>query len=137
MKLRLWIARILIGIVFFWNVQCAILFLAEPDVFAPSFELSGVSGRVMIQALGLLFLMWNVPYGFALFDPIRHNASLFQAMVMQLIGLGGETAFYFMIPAGHFILQSSGLRFIIFDGLGLIGLALAMGLAQGLVRPRG
>ena len=43
--IRLWLARLLIGIVLFWNVQCALIFMLAPATFAPGFELSGGPAR--------------------------------------------------------------------------------------------
>src|SRR5512137_977255 len=88
---RNWAARGLIGLVFFFNVQCALLFLAVPQAYAPSFELSGPVGEGMLRGLGILFLMWNVPYAVALWNPHAHRTSLYEAIAMQAIGVLGET----------------------------------------------
>jgi hypothetical protein len=127
--LKSWLRRGLIGIVFFFNVQCAILFLISPASFAPGFELSGSPGEGMVRGLGLLFLMWNVPYAVALWDPLRHRVSLYEALVMQAIGVLGETALLLGFPAGHPALAESIGRFILFDAIGLVLLALAAGIA--------
>ena len=63
------LTRILIGLVLLDNIQAAILFLVSPGAFAPGFELSGVTGNAVIQGIGLLFLMWCVPYLVAFLDP--------------------------------------------------------------------
>jgi hypothetical protein len=123
--MRIWLARILIGLVFFFNVQCALVFLfAAPD-YASSFELGGAAGEGMVRGLGLLFLMWNVPYAVALWQPVRHRLSLFEAVVMQTIGFFGETALLFTFSAGHVVLRSSIERFMLFDGSGLVFLLIA------------
>ncbi|MBN2549228.1 MAG: hypothetical protein JXB15_08730 [Anaerolineales bacterium] len=122
---RRWAARLLIGLVLAWNVQCAILFLWSPQAFAPGFELSGATGEGMLRGIGILFLMWNVPYAVALLNPSRYRVSLYEAIAMQSIGLLGESALLLTLPAGHMALHSSVLRFITYDGIGLAALILA------------
>jgi hypothetical protein len=124
-----WLARLLIGLVFFFNVQCAILFLVAPQLYAASFELSGPPGEGMLRGLGLLFLMWNVPYAVALWNPVRQHTSLYEAVAMQAIGVLGETLLLLTFPAGHAEISASVGRFIIFDGSGLVLLGLAAWLA--------
>lgn len=121
-----WIARILIGLVTFLNLQCALLFLIYPGNFAPGFELSGIVGEAMIRAMGLLFVMWNVPYIFALIHPIKNRLSLFEAVIMQFIGVTGETILLLSLSGIHPILKASVERFIIFDASGLILLLIAV-----------
>jgi len=116
---RLWLARGCIAIVFFANVQCAVAFIASPDFFAPSYELTGAVGAFTIQAIGVLFLMWNVPYAVALWHPFKHRLSLWEAVAMQAIGVIGETILMVSLPEGHRELQSSMERFVLFDGTGL------------------
>ncbi len=118
--------RILIAVVCFFNVQCALLFIIDPAAYVASFELSGVAGVAMVRAMGILFLMWNVPYFVALLDPVKHRVSLFEAVAMQAIGLCGETILLLALPAGHPALQASALRFILFDGGGLVLLVMAL-----------
>lgn len=115
----------MIGIVFLWNVQCALAFLLWPARYAPGFELAGAPGAAAIQGIGVLFLMWNVPYAVALWNPFRHRLSMWEAVVMQALGLLGESIIYLNLPAGHAIAQASLARFILFDGLGLLALLLA------------
>lgn len=116
---RLWLARLLIGIVFFFNVQCAVVFLVAPQVYAPGFELAGASGEGMVRGMGILFLMWNVPYAVALWHPLKHRLSLVEAFLMQAIGVVGESLLLLGLEPGHEILRQSVARFILFDGLGL------------------
>ena len=124
-NLNVWLARLFIGLVFFFNVQCAIAFLAAPQVYAPAFELAGPAGEGMVRGLGLLFLMWNVPYAMALWHPVRHRLSLVEAIFMQAIGVTGETLLLASFPAGHEAIHTSVIRFIIFDASGLAFLLLA------------
>jgi hypothetical protein len=126
MHRAIWIARGLLGAVFFFNLQCAILFLGDPHTYAPGFELSGPTGEAMIRGFGLLFLMWNVPYAFALWHPQRFFVSLIEATFMQAIGLTGEVMLFFSLPPAHPLIQSSVKRFIFFDGGGLVALLIAL-----------
>jgi hypothetical protein len=129
---RIWLARFFIGLIFFFNVQCALAFLVAAPDYAPSFELSGPAGEGMVRGLGLLFLMWNVPYAVALWQPALHRLSLSEAVVMQAIGFLGETALLLTFSDGHAVLRASIERFMLFDGSGLALLLLA----AWLVNPR-
>jgi hypothetical protein len=84
----------------------------------------------MLRGLSLLFLMWNVPYAVALWNPARQRTSLYQAMVMQAIGVAGESLLLATFPAGHAAIRESVERFILFDGSGLVLLALAAFLSR-------
>jgi len=128
--LRVWSARILIVLVIAWNLQAAFAFLFSPQAFAPGFELSGIPGQAAIRGIAVLFIMWNVPYSLAAWHPRRHFLSLKEALVMQALGLVGETSILFTLPAGHALLQSSILRFISFDAAGFVALALAFWLVR-------
>ena len=99
--------------------------LSSPSGFIRAYELSGVPGEAAIRGVGVLFLMWNIPYLFALVDPVRYRLALILSLLMQLTGFIGETYIYLTLPAGHDLLGSSILRFIAFDGVGLVLLAIA------------
>lgn len=129
MKINL--ARILTGIVFLVNVQCALVFLFWPGMYAGSFELSGAPGQAMVRGLGVLFLMWNVPYALALWNPIRYRLALCMAIVMQAIGLLGETWIVLSIPDAHISIQSTIARFVAFDAFGLVLLLASLWLSSG------
>jgi hypothetical protein len=129
-NLQIWISRLLIGAVLFLNFQCAVIFLLWPEAFSGSFELSGVGGRVMVQGMGVLFLMWNVPYVVAIIDPLKKITSLAEAVSMQTIGLVGESLLFVTLPAGHHALRMSAMRFIGFDGGGLVLLAIGLVIMQ-------
>jgi hypothetical protein len=124
------LARLAILLVFLWNVQCALAFLFWPERFAQSFELSGAPGEAAVRGMGVLFLMWNVPYAVALWHPLRYRISLYEASAMQAIGLVGESIILISLPPAHATLQASLLRFIAFDGAGLILLLLAIWLVH-------
>lgn len=118
-------ARVLIGLVLFFNLQAAILFILNPAGYAAGFEVSGMAGEKIVQGMGILFLMWNVPYVFALVNPVRNRTSLIQAVIMQAIGVTGETALRLTLAHGHQALQLTAERFILFDAAGLLALIAA------------
>jgi hypothetical protein len=126
---NLLLARLAIALIFLWNVQCALAFLISPERFTTIFDLSGAPGEAVLRGVGVLFLMWNVPYAVALWQPVRHRISLYEATAMQAIGLLGETLIWQSQPA-HSMLQTSLLRFIAFDGAGLALLSLAIWLVH-------
>lgn len=126
----LMIARIFIGVVTFFNLQCAVIFLLFPQRYAPAFEVTGVPGASLVSALGILFLMWNVPYLFALWHPRKYRISLIQAVLMQAVGLLGETILFFNTPTEHLLLRQTAVRFILFDGGGLLLLLAAFLIVQ-------
>jgi len=123
---NIWIGRLLIGAVFLMNLQAVIHFLWRPENFAPSFELGGEVGVATIRGIGILFLMWNVPYFVALLNPVKYRVSLYEALAMQSIGVVGESILLLTLPSGHPTLESSIMRFVIFDSLGLLALLLAV-----------
>jgi hypothetical protein len=123
--MRLNLARGLIGIVILFNLQAAAVFLLFPERYIINFELGGAVGEAMLRGLGVLFVMWNVPYAVALWHPVRQRISLYEALAMQIIGLVGEAVIYLSLPAIHELLRASILRFIGFDALGLVLLAVA------------
>ena len=129
MKLRL--SQLFVGGVFAWNVQCALAFLFWPAAFAPGFEFTGATGEAVVRSIGVLFLMWNVPYGVAMWHPGRHRVALLEALVMQAIGLVGESWIYSTLPAvEHTVVRQSLARFIVFDAIGLAALLLAAWLSR-------
>lgn len=128
---RTTIARVLIGLVLFFNLEAALFFTLDPGAYAAGFELSGIAGEKAVQGVGILFLMWNVPYLFALTDPVQHRISLISAVIMQAVGLTGESIIVLTLPEGHAVLSSSIMRFIAFDGMGLAALITAWGITKG------
>ena len=90
------------------------------------FGLEGVVGEQMVRALGLLFVMWNVPYAFALADPFKHRVSLIEAVSMQAIGLVGESAILLLGGPFPAPIPETITRFIVFDGIGLLLLVVAL-----------
>lgn len=129
--MRIWISRLLIAIVTAWNLQAAFIFIFSPSIFVSAYELSGTAGEAVVRGMGILFLMWNVPYLFALQNPIRQRLALYLSLLMQFIGLIGESYILSTLPLEHVILRNSILRFIVFDGAGLIFLVTAYLLTKG------
>ncbi len=127
---RLWLARALIALVTFFNLQCAAAFLLWPARFTPGFELSGTAGSAAVQGMGLLFVMWNVPYLVALTHPVRRRISLYEAVAMQAIGFLGESLLLALLPDSHPALSATVLRFMAFDGAGLLALLAALALTM-------
>ena len=125
------LARLTLAGVLAMNVSCALTFLLRPQDYAAGFELEGVAGSVAVQGFGLLFLMWNVTYPLVLMDPARHRPLFAVVLAQQALGVFGEAWLWWSLPIGHPALWQTGLRFIVFDGLGLA----AMGIAFLLLRP--
>jgi hypothetical protein len=125
---RVWLSRLLIAIVIAWNLQAALTFFIFPEAYSPAFELSGVSGTAAMQGVAVLFVMWNVPYLVACWQPRGQRLSLWEALAMQVVGVLGETIILTGLPPGHSLLAASLLRFIAFDtaGLPLLGAALLL-----------
>lgn len=118
--MRIWLSRLLIGIVTAWNLQAAVIFIFSPQSFVHAYELSGEVGEAAVRGVGVLFLMWNIPYLFAVFDPVRYQLAVTFALLMQFTGLIGESYILSTVGIEHAILRTSILRFIAFDGVGLI-----------------
>jgi hypothetical protein len=123
---RLWLARLLIAIVIAWNLLTAFYFLVDPDAYVSAFELSGVPGSAVLRSVAVLFVMWNVPYLVAFWQPSRYRLSLWEALAMQALGVLGEIFILFTLPPGHTLLVDSLLRFITFDAIGLPALGAAL-----------
>lgn len=119
------IARLLIGIVIFFNLLCAINYLIFPESYIFSYSLSKDTGVPVVQAIGILFVMWNVPYLFALYDPFRNQLSLYESIIMQFIGVIGESWILFSHPALPDATINMINRFIRFDAFGLFALLTA------------
>jgi hypothetical protein len=125
-----WVARVAVGGVFAVNLGCAAAFISQPEQFAPAFEMGGLPGRIVVQALGILFLMWNATYPPVVLHPTSQMTLFGVVLVQQAIGLAGETWLWLHLPVGHSALWNTGVRFIAFDGIGLI----TMGVAYVMVR---
>lgn len=126
----LWLTRLTLGAVFFFNVSCALAFVARPAVYTPSFEVNGVPGETLVRGMGILFLMWNASYPLAIWDPRRYRWLLAIIIAQQGIGLAGETWMLLTLPAGHETLAMTGYRFVAFDGGGLVAMLATFALLQ-------
>lgn len=126
---KIWRARLLIGLVLLINLICAIAFVISPDQYLASFELDGEIGTAVVRGMGILFLMWNVPYIIAFSNPVKNIISLSEAVVMQAIGLIGESWISGSLSGKQILFQASLQRFILFDALGLAALLLAAWIA--------
>ena len=126
---RIRISRLMIAAVMLMNLQAAFLFMLRPGDFSFGFEMTGVAGEAMLQGMGLLFLMWNIPYIFAAIHPTRNFVSLVEAVIMQFVGVAGETLLLMGLQGDHPLIEASVLRFIIFDGAGWVVLIIALLLA--------
>lgn len=129
-RYNIWISRGLISLVLIFNIQCAIVFLLSPEGYVPAFELSGVVGSAVIRGFGILFLMWNVPYFFAVMHPKKNRISLYESILMQMIGFIGETILFLGFLEGHPVMQASIVRFVVFDGAGLFALIVSAWLTR-------
>lgn len=129
-SLLLWAARLLVGSVFLLNITCAAAFLLAPERYTSGFEVSGVPGSVLVRGMGVLFLMWNATYPLVLVRPDRHRVLFAVLLAQQAIGLVGESWLWLTLPPGHAALRTTGLRFILFDGAGLVAMAIAYGLLR-------
>jgi hypothetical protein len=123
--MRINLARIGIGMVILWNLQASLVFLIWPDRYTAQYELPATTGEAWLRGLGVLFVMWNIPYLVALWHPVQHRVSLYEALAMQIIGLVGEGWIYASLPVLFSTLRTSLLRFISFDALGFILLLFA------------
>jgi len=126
--------KLLILAVVVVNLQSAVQFLTQPEIYVSSFELVGLPGEVAIRGYGVLFLMWSVPYLVAAWNPYQYRIALYEAITMQSIGLVGESIIHSSLPTNYALLRTAILRFIFVDALGLFMLIFAALLAARLVR---
>jgi hypothetical protein len=124
-EMRSHVARVLVAAVLMANLSAAIPYLVRSAGYAAAFELSGVPGEMAVRGFGLLFLMWAVPFIPTIINPVKYRAALVCVLAMQVIGLIGESLMLIGLPAGHAALRATGLRFIAFDGVGLLILLIA------------
>ena len=120
-----WAVRISYTAVFLVNVTCALSFVVVPQAHAGAYELTGVSGMVAVQGLGIAFLMWNVTYPLVIAQPLNNRAMASVVLIQQLIGLVGESLIFTGLPTEHEVLASGIIRFITFDGAGFIAMGVS------------
>lgn len=127
---RLWIARVLVCAVFFINVQCALQFVLWPAAYTAAYQLEGASAQAVVQSIGICFLMWNATYPPVIAKPDRYRVLFGVVIAQQLIGLVGESLLYSSLDSGLSVLAASVMRFIVFDGAGLVALLAAFALTK-------
>lgn len=129
-------ARLAVGAVFALNVECALSFMLYPDRYAGGFELAGVPGEAALRGLGIAFLMWNATYPPVIWRPREHPALFAVVLAQQAIGVAGETWLLLGLPSAHETLRATITHFILFDGVGLIVMAVAYVLLRVRYRSR-
>jgi hypothetical protein len=112
------------------NLSAAVPMVLWPDRYTGGFEVAGTPGLVLVRSIGLLFLMWVVPYVPAILHPQRYRICLMVILAQQCIGLLGESLMAVVLPAGHPALWATGTRYIIFDTAGLFLLGAAWYLSR-------
>ena len=127
MRSAIWAIRIAFALVLAVNVQCALQFAFTPGDFAAAYELEGVPGEAAVRGLGIAFLMWNATYPAFIAAPRRFPVLGWVILAQQAIGLVGESALLFGLPAGHDMLAESVTRFIAFDAAGLAIMGITWG----------
>lgn len=120
-----WIARVLVAIVFFVNVQCAVQFLVWPQDYVGAYQVQGASAEAMVRTVGICFLMWNATYPPVIVRPQKHRALFGVVIAQQAIGLVGESLLLATLGPSLEVLANSVVRFIAFDGASLILLLVA------------
>lgn len=120
-----WVARVAFGIVFIWNVMCACQFFFMPGDYVAAYQLSGPEGEAALRGLGVAFLMWNATYPVFLWSPSRNKVLGIIILCQQAIGLVGEIAITMGLPRGYEVLSVGIARFVGFDAIGLVIMAVA------------
>ena len=122
---REWVARVLVALVFFINVQCALQFVLWPEAYTAAYQLEGASAEAIVRSFGICFLMWNATYPPVIVHPGKYRVLFGVVIAQQAIGLVGESLLYMGLGAELSVLASSVLRFIVFDAAGLVVLVIA------------
>ena len=127
---RAWIARLLVALVFAVNIQCALQFVLWPGNYTAAYQLEGASAEAVVRSVGICFIMWNATYPPVIAWPQRHRVLFGVVIVQQAIGLVGESLLFMSLGPELPVLASSVMRFIVFDGAGLVLLAIAFALTR-------
>lgn len=123
-----WCVRGAFAAVLAVNVTCALQFAFAPASSMGAYGLSGTAGEAACRGMGVAFLMWNATYPPFVASPTRFPVLGWVILAQQAIGLAGEAAILAALPAQAGPLPGSILRFIAFDGAGLVVMALTFGL---------
>jgi len=105
---RQWLARATLTVVLLANLSAAIPYVARPADYAAAYELTGTPGEVIVRGLGILFLMWAVPFIPAILQPTRNRVAFTCVLAMQIIGLAGESLMMATLLPGHDTLSATG-----------------------------
>ena len=128
---RIGVARVLVAVVFIWNVQCAVQFIVWPDAYVAAYQLEGASAEAVVRSFGICFLMWNATYPPVIANPGRHRMLFGVVIAQQAIGLVGESLLLAGFGADLAAMAASVMRFIAFDAAGLVLLVAAFALSRG------
>ncbi len=120
-----WFARLAVAAVFAINIHAAVSFIARPAGYTAAFEISGSGATTAVQAVGVLFLMWNATFPLVIAGPSRHLALFGVVLVQQAIAVAGDLVLRFGLSGGGERLAVSVGRFAVFDGAGLILMTIA------------
>ena len=131
---RVWIARVLVALVFFVNVQCAVQFIVWPQAYVAAYQVQGASAEAMVRSIGICFLMWNATYPPVILHPNRYRILFGVVIAQQVIGLVGESILLLSLGEGLAVLASSIGRFVAFDAAGLAVLVIAFVLSNAKAR---
>ena len=127
---RIGLARVLVAVVFIWNVQCAVQFIVWPDAYVAAYQLEGASAEAVVRSFGICFLMWNATYPPVIARPERYRMLFSVVVAQQVIGLVGESLLLASLGIDLAVMAASIMRFIAFDAAGLVLLAIAFGLSR-------
>ena len=127
---RIWLARVLVAIVFVINVQCALQFIIWPDAYTAAYQVEGASAEVMVRTVGICFLMWNATYPPVIAHPERYRVLFGVVIAQQVVGLVGESLLLATLQPGLEALAGSIVRFVAFDAAGLVLLVVALALTR-------
>ena len=127
---RIWIARMLVALVFAINVQCALQFILWPGAYTAAYQVEGASAEVMVRTVGICFLMWNATYPPVIVRPDRYRVLFGVVIAQQTIGLIGEGLLLASLQPGLEVLAGSIMRFVAFDAGGLVLLVAAFFLTR-------
>ena len=127
---RIWIARLLVVVVFVINVMAAVQFVVWPEAYVAAYQLEGLAGPAIVRSFGICFLMWNATYPPVIVHPDRYRVLFGVVIAQQAIGFVGESLLLVGLGTGLEMLASSIMRFAAFDGAGLVLLVVAFALTR-------
>lgn len=127
LNISLWALRIAFAIVFVWNVQCAVLFVVDPETYARGFGMAlsenpyaDAATLSAVMGIGVAFLMWNATYPAFIVAPERFKVLGWVIVAQQLIGLVGELYILSIVSFSNNVCSLAIMRFVLFDAIGLL-----------------